>query len=177
MLHFIFDVTRVLRPRSRCGMPRCEGAMPSAMQPVGKRYRSQLRLIHGRERQPAVTMSASAPSTSPLKSPIGCTSSLYNCAHFLHFARSKSTKREPTAKSSDANIAAPRRPEEHQHPCIKPAFHSMLADKKTPLHHRHRHRNHLGPCLRYEDDPGAASKEQRASNFRLWQIPQMVTAG
>ena len=98
-------------------MPRCEGAMPSAMQPVGKRYRSQLRLVHGRERQPAMTTSASAPSTSPQKSPIGCTSSLYHFAHFFHFARSESTKREPTAESSEANIAAPRRPEGRQHPC------------------------------------------------------------
>ena len=98
-------------------MPRCEGAMPSAMQPVGKRFRSQLRLVHGRERQPAMTTSASAPSTSPQKSPIGCTSSLYHFAHFFHFARSESTKREPTAESSEANIAAPRRPEGRQHPC------------------------------------------------------------
>ena len=168
-----------MRYDSALGLGLRHGVYSPAFGPDGVlvEHRSQLRPVHGRERQPAVTMSASAPSTSPLKSPIGCTSSLYHFAHFFHFARSESTKREPTAESSEANIAAPRRPEEHQHPCIKPAFHSMLADKKTPLHHRHRHWNHLGPCLRYEDDPGAASKEQRASNFRLWQIPQMVTAG
>ena len=57
-----------------------------------------------------MTTSASAPSTSPQKSPIGCTSSLYHFAHLFHFARSESTKREPTAESSEANIAAPRRP-------------------------------------------------------------------
>ena len=94
-------------------MPRCEGAMPSAMQPVGKRV-SQSTPTRPRARTPA-SNDHECFSTIDIttEEPHRLHQFVVPLCAFLSFC----TQREPTAESSEANIAAPRRPEEHQHPC------------------------------------------------------------
>ena len=87
-----------MRYDSALGLGLRHGVYSPAFGPDGVlvEHRSQLRPVHGRERQPAMTMSASAPSTSPQKSPIGCTSSLYHSlCTFLSFC----TQREHEARA------------------------------------------------------------------------------